>query len=229
VSSAGPSTRSEIHTPTPAGELPRVPPAVSERFRRFHERLDRASRASLTRLWPTTETPPPAKPATEPRGIRNAGLVLLGPFLKALFTEVGYLGENGAFELPERVRAVHLTQYLATGTEGIPETDLILNKLLCGLDPRFPLPLQVGLTPAEKEQCEELIRSCLSQWKPLVNTSVGGFRDSFVRRKGQLLASQLGPILQVERQTLDVLLEYVPWGFRMIKYPWMPQLLTVEW
>jgi hypothetical protein len=35
--------------------------------------------------------------------------------------------------------------------------------------------------------------------------------------------------LQVERKTLDVLLDSIPWGFSTVLLPWNPQPLFVEW
>jgi hypothetical protein len=35
--------------------------------------------------------------------------------------------------------------------------------------------------------------------------------------------------VRAERITIDVLLEKLPWGISLVKYPWMPKPLYVEW
>ncbi|MEO1401775.1 MAG: contractile injection system tape measure protein [Cyanobacteria bacterium J06635_1] len=36
-------------------------------------------------------------------------------------------------------------------------------------------------------------------------------------------------LLQIERETYDILLDQLPWSIRVVKLPWMPKLLYVEW
>ena len=191
--------------------------------------LERSSRHSVERM----ERTPPIEPlsADDPGPLRviNAGLVLLAPFFGHLFRHLGYLGPAGEFPITERIRAVHLTQFVATGEQGFSEHELALNKLVCGIDPTFPVPVSVGLVDAELAEAEEMIRSALAHWVPLRNTSILGLRQSFLRRVGLISTTPLGPNLRVERLTLDILLESIPWGFRTISFPWMAHVLTVEW
>jgi hypothetical protein len=35
--------------------------------------------------------------------------------------------------------------------------------------------------------------------------------------------------LEVERKTLDVLMDDLPWSFSMILHPWMAEPITVAW
>ena len=36
-------------------------------------------------------------------------------------------------------------------------------------------------------------------------------------------------LLQIERKTMDVLLDNIPWSYTKIFLPWNPYLITVEW
>ena len=54
-------------------------------------------------------------------------------------------------------------------------------------------------------------------------------RENFLQREGRLLRKQDAWHLVVERRPLDVLLDRLPWGFATIKYPWMEQVLHVQW
>ncbi|UQV44270.1 hypothetical protein KIV45_20865 [Janthinobacterium lividum] len=82
--------------------------------------------------------------APAPSYIANAGLVLVHPFLPRLFTQLNLLSSNedGTRQLrgEDGARAVHLLQYLSDGVTNAPEPELVLNKLLCGLEPGFPAP-----------------------------------------------------------------------------------------
>ena len=47
--------------------------------------------------------------------------------------------------------------------------------------------------------------------------------------QGVLRAQDGHWLLQVERATHDVLLDRVPWGLSIVRLPWMPRLLQVQW
>ena len=36
-------------------------------------------------------------------------------------------------------------------------------------------------------------------------------------------------VIHVEQRAYDILLDSVPWSFRMIRYPWMDTIMQVEW
>jgi hypothetical protein len=63
----------------------------------------------------------------------------------------------------------------------------------------------------------------------LKNTSANGLREGFLKRDGLLTRQDRGWLLRVEKKTLDVLLEKIPWGYGLIRLPWNEYLVTVEW
>ncbi|HYD31808.1 MAG TPA: contractile injection system tape measure protein, partial [Azospirillaceae bacterium] len=76
----------------------------------------------------------------EPIHVGNAGLVLLNPFLPLFLERLGVLtpeaeGIPRVTGLAAASRAVHLLQYLADGRCDRSEPALVLNKVLCGLEP----------------------------------------------------------------------------------------------
>jgi hypothetical protein len=78
--------------------------------------------------------------------IKNAGIVIVWPYLDRFF-QMLEMTEKGAFKTEEdAVRAVHLIQYLVTGSNETPEHELLLNKILCGIKLATPVPLQIELT-----------------------------------------------------------------------------------
>lgn len=173
----------------------------------------------------TTENAGPE--ADEACFLRNAGVVILHPFLPAIFEKMGF-AKQGKMKKPEH--AVHLLQYLATGRVGDMEHEMVLNKILCGLPIDQPLERQIRLTKKEKTEADGLLRAVIGHWSALGNTSIDGLRGTFLCREGKLSQKPNGTwLLQVEQQTVDLLLGKLPWSFSTIKLPWMQEMLTVEW
>ncbi len=159
--------------------------------------------------------------------IDNAGLVLLHPFLTAFFEELNVV-KKGRMLKPQR--AVHLLQYLATGQTATPEFELPLNKVLCGIPTSEPLEAGIRLAKKEKTEAKHLLEAVIRHWNVLKNTSPEGLQGTYLCREGKL--SRRGSDdwqLQVEQKGFDVLLADLPWGFSMIKLPWMEGVLWVEW
>ena len=161
--------------------------------------------------------------------VRHAGIILLAAFLHSFFSNLG-LVESGAWKgKNEQYRAVHLLKFLSTGTQLSPEFNLTLEKIICGMNPAEPLPVDVMLTDAEINEAQDLLKSVIEHWKALKNTSVNGLRASFLKRDGTLQKKETGWLLQVERKTLDVLIDSIPWGYSTLYFPWTDQNVLVEW
>ena len=171
----------------------------------------------------------------DPIYIGNAGIVLAAPFLPPLFRDLDFLSrtDDGTTVLKDRdtaSRAVHLLQYLADNSTATPEPLLVLNKLLCGLPTASVISPGIEPRPSELEACAKLHASVLANWPALsTGTSVAGLQESFFQREGRLTFDGDKWTLKVERKTLDILLDQVPWGFRTIFHAWMPHVLQVDW
>lgn len=165
-----------------------------------------------------------------PAAVHNAGLVLASPYLPRLFETLG-LTENDAFPDPSLARkAVMILEYMVDPRLSAPEGGLTLNRLLCGLPesvPGAPLP---ALSKRDKETVEGLINAMIQNWSTIKNTSVEGFRESFLLRDGLLNQKEDGSWhLDVSQKAFDMLLDTLPWGFSTIRHPWMPAVLHVRW
>ncbi len=185
----------------------------------------------------TEEDDQPARPVilqesgridlTEGVYVDCAGLVLLHPFLPRFFEALG-IATDGQILRPER--ALCLLHYLATGQDIAPEYALILPKLLCNVPLEAPAESAVGLTAAETEEATALLKAVIGHWDALRDTSPDGLRGIFLARPGKLSERNGGDyLLQVETQSFDILLDSLPWGFGIIKLPWMKNMLWVEW
>lgn len=158
--------------------------------------------------------------------VDNAGLVLLHPFLSQFFEALG-ITFDGEMQMPQR--ALALLHFLATGQNAASEYELALPKVLCAL---LPDDVVEGATELSKEEIEEsinLLETVVRYWDVLRDTSPDGLRGTFLCRPGKLSRRENDWLLQVERQSHDILLENLPWGIAMLQLPWMPQMLIVEW
>ena len=160
--------------------------------------------------------------------LHNAGIVIVAPFLEHFFKSLGFV-ENGLFvNLQMQKRAAVLLHYLYPSHE-ISEDSLILNKLLCGLAIVEPVPVQMKPKSSELEEINELIRSVIHYWSALKDTSVEGFKYNFLNRTAVLTNSEYQWHLLIKRESIDVLLETLPWSIAVIKHPWMQKAIMVEW
>jgi len=156
-----------------------------------------------------------------------AGVVLLHPFLPLLFETLG-IAKDGDVIAPER--ALCLLHFLATGERRAPEYALVVAKLLCGLPLESPSPAPVMLRADEEEEAAALLKSAIGHWDALGDISIDTLRGTFLVRPGKLtLRADGDAVLQLEKQSFDVLLDRLPWSISAIRLPWMKAMLWVEW
>lgn len=163
--------------------------------------------------------------------VDGAGLVLLGPYLKPFFKNLGLLPKPT--EPASAYRAIHLLHFLTFGELKPEEPLLIIPKLLCGLAVEEPVPLYLeqDLTEEEKEEGLNLLKAIIANWSALKKTSPDGLRQGFLQREGLLSWQEADRKwqLQIERQGQDLLLERIPWSYSVVKLDWTDWIITVEW
>lgn len=163
--------------------------------------------------------------------IQNAGLVLLAPFLSQLFRALGWTEGNDWKDTPSQHQAIRLLAYLSHDSIETYEYDWPLNKLLCGLPIEDALFDEQTLDSSTRSLADELLQMVIKEWSVLKTMSLTRFREVFLQREGKLSPQPDGNgwQLQIARQTEDILLERLPWSVSVIKLPWMPHILFVEW
>ena len=162
--------------------------------------------------------------------INNAGLVLLAPFFSVVFKDLGYVGKGRGFVNKQAcMRAVHFSQFLVTAEHYPPECGMTLNKILCGMEVNEPMERFIDLTAKELDAAQEVIDSALKHWTVLKRTSAPVFRQTFLQHEGILTSQSSNWLLRIERTSVDVLIDMLPWTISIIKHPWMKQPVMVEW
>lgn len=162
--------------------------------------------------------------------LSNAGLILVYPYLRTLFDRFNWLNEKGFEDDNCRTKALLITDYLVYGErEVVPEHELVLNKILCGMHPKDSLSPLIMLSDSEKHEADNLIESAIQHWTILKDTSKEGYRVSFLQRDGILMFRDESWFMRVERKGFDMLLEHLPYTISIIRLPWMKHKLFVEW
>lgn len=177
---------------------------------------------------------PPEPEAGDHIYVANAGLVLFHPFLPLFFERLGILtpdvhGVPRIMGIEAASRAVHLLQYLVDARCDAPEPELALNKLLSGVPIAAPVARAIELTDADRMLCDQLIQAVISNWPSISNTSAAGLRETFLQREGRLRRETDRWTLDVQRKTIDVLVDQIPWSRALVYHRWMAEPVHVNW
>jgi hypothetical protein len=92
-----------------------------------------------------------------------------------------------------------------------------------------PVPFDVQLKQEEIEECHNLQSVVLERWEVLKTTNPEALRKGFLQREGRLSNKGNGWHVFIERETLDIMLDRLPWSISIISLPWRNDLIYVEW
>lgn len=160
----------------------------------------------------------------------NAGIILLHHWLTPLFTQLEWTTDGKKFlNAACQKKAIMLLHYMTTGESEAEEFELMLPKLLCGWPLKKTLDTKLAPAAAAIEEAEGLIENAISYWKALKNISADGLREGFLQRPGRLITGTDKHQLQMEPDTIDILLDRLPWNISIIKLKWMKTPLHVQW
>lgn len=167
--------------------------------------------------------------------VDNSGLVLFEPYYPMIFYRLGLLDDSRRLFKSEeaQMHAIFLLQYLLYSEEReYEESELFLNRILVNLPFSVSIPRSVMLSEDQKRMANGLMESAIRSWDKLRNTPIEGIKDSFLKREGRITCQTNDGNrwnIVVKEMALDMLLDSVPWSFRMVKYPWMENPLIVKW
>lgn len=161
--------------------------------------------------------------------IGHAGIVLLHPFLQRFFQYTSLWNGVQFTNRFSQQKAMVLLYWMVAGNCDPQEHELVIHKILCGYPVNDPVEPGISVTQDDKEIAAGLLEAVIAEWTILKNTSRQGLAEQFLARNGKLICKDDDLRLQVESNTVDVLLDHLPWGIGTIKLPWMPRMLKVEW
>ena len=164
-------------------------------------------------------------------GTFDSGIVLISPYLPALLERVGCVEKGKFISEDAKRKAVAVLKFAAFGTYKEPPENAAVMNLLCDLpaSPVISAEELPELSQAEKDLVESLLQALIANWKAVGHMSTDGLRGTYFVRNGKLNLGDSVNVLTVENKTYDILLEKLPWGYSMIKHPWMKKVLNVKW
>jgi len=159
--------------------------------------------------------------------INNAGLILLHPYLKDFFKNCNLLDQEN--QIIDPAKAVHVLHYVATKREQQFESNMVFEKILCGVPIQQSIQRTIELSEELKANTEELLEAVLGNWGVLKNASPDLLRSEFLQRFGKISFKEVNPKITVERKVHDILLDKLPWNIGISRLPWLDHLLFTDW
>lgn len=157
--------------------------------------------------------------------INNAGLIIVSAFLPVFFKDIKLLSKTGILNSN---KAIAVLQYMVTGLDKYHEFEVVLPKILCGVEISDPIS-EYKLSRKEKIKVNELLESIIEHWTVLKSTSTQGLRSAFFQREGKLTFENNNWYLKVRQESYDMLISHIPWNISLIKLSWMKSMLHAEW
>tara|TARA_B110000967_G_scaffold205380_1_gene249811 strand:+ start:11031 stop:16691 length:5661 start_codon:yes stop_codon:yes gene_type:complete len=161
--------------------------------------------------------------------INNAGLIIVWPFLTTLFSKLGFTEGREFKDDYSLQKAILLLQYIVFGDVHVDETNLVLNKIMCGAAPDFFVDTSIELNDMDKSIGDSMLTAVTKNWEQLNSSNIQTLREYFLKRDGVLKKMNENYMLNVEGNTFDVLLKSIPWNILMLQTAYMDNRLIVEW
>ena len=161
--------------------------------------------------------------------INNAGLILVWPYLQQFFSKLNLMDSGKFNSLEAQNRATLLMHYMVYSETPTNEHQLILNKILCGVDLETFVNIEESILPSEKEMINSMLKALIMNWTALGSTTVEGLRESFLSRNGHVIIQDEKIKLTVEKKSFDVLLQQLPWNISIVKNQWMKKPIETLW
>nr|WP_256489720.1 contractile injection system tape measure protein [Pleionea sp. CnH1-48] len=173
------------------------------------------------------ETEPETSRDYDSVSVDNAGIVIIATYMPRLFDMFGLIKDEQFTSIQHQQKALSILDAIVSKDENEHEVHCLSN-ILCGLDIDFSTKKR-SLTDKEQEIIEGLLSAVIQNWSALGKTSIQGLRETFIQRQGVLYWDDDKWQLTVHQETFDMLLDQLPWGFSVIKHPWMEHPIHVTW
>ena len=163
--------------------------------------------------------------------VADSGIILLSPYIPVLFERTGCL-EKGKFLTDEaKFKAISVLNFAAFGSFSEPPRNAAVMNILSErpASPVYNKEELPQISDSEKDIIEGLLKAVIANWKAVGHMSPDGLRASYFIRPGKIKVSENDCTLIIENKTFDILLDKLPWGYSVIKLPWMKKTLNVKW
>lgn len=161
--------------------------------------------------------------------VENAGLVILSAYIPVLFERLGLITVSAFNLVGDQEKAALLLQYVLSNNPPTEEDQLTLNKLFVGLPLDHKIKSDFSATPDELNTVHSLIEAVIAHWSIIGKSTIEGFRGSWLWRNGKLEEMEKNWVLNVEKESYDILLDHLPFSISPIKFSWMDVPIIVNW
>lgn len=162
--------------------------------------------------------------------VKYAGVVLIASYLPRLFSMLKLTNTDFTFNNDEaKARAIFMVHYAVKGDSKLEEHESLFYKILIDYPENKPLPATLDLTQAEKETIDGMLKAVLGHWPKLNRSSIETLRQAFLEREGRIENMEDHYLLIVEEKAYDMLLDSIPWNYKIIKFAWMQKRMEVRW
>jgi hypothetical protein len=171
--------------------------------------------------------------------VDNAGLAMLVIQLPILFVYLGLVEADKFVNVIAQQKAVHLLAYLVQGEPeaddeagaetGLSESELVLNKLLCGLHPMDLVWRDCVLDEREKTAADQLLNDVIEGFDSLKGMAIDEFREVYLRRRGMVCIRDHLWLLRIQSEGRDIFIHQHLSPCYSVCYPWMPVTMGIEW
>ena len=161
--------------------------------------------------------------------ISNCGLILFWPFLFLFFKRMGLIHNEKFRDKRSISKALVSTNFFVTGSTDADsiDDDLILNKILCGVELDFVLDRSISLNTEEINICDSLMKNIIFQWSKI--KSISSLREWFLIRQGILTENDNSYLINVNKKPQDLLLKDLPWKLNMISSKLIKKRIKIIW
>ena len=160
----------------------------------------------------------------------NAGLLILWPLLPGLFTRFNLLKKQEFVSPSTQLQAVCLLDKLVWNDEDIiADWRTSLSKLLCGVEIDEVVPPELYPSQEMVEDTLQWLMDSLSSMDIFSKCTINDIRELILQRPGWIIKEESGWTIMVDEDASDILLQEIPWPMNEVMYPWLKNILWIDW
>ena len=160
----------------------------------------------------------------------NAGVLILWPLLPGLFTRFNLLKKQEFVSCEAQLQAVCLLDKLVWNDEdAIADWRTSLSKLLCGVEIDKVIPPELYPSQEMMEDTSQWLLDSFSSMDIFSKCTISDVRELILQRPGWIIKEESGWTVMVDEDASDILLREIPWPMNEVMYPWLKNILWIDW
>lgn len=158
--------------------------------------------------------------------VHDGGLCFIAPFLNNFFENLSVVTHNEFVNEYQKAKAYVILQYIVNGSVDYENINNSLAYYFAA-KPNLNIEKDVQLSESEIEECNILLHTIIGYIPNLQHLSIDSFQKEFLQREGVLYLNTNE--LTIQRKSIDVIMDNIPWNIHLIKLPWLKNIIKAEW